>query len=56
MATKSIFWVRLDSWSYNVARITLVDGKTEGPLDGVPPYYNNPKARADVYLADSGRM
>jgi hypothetical protein len=50
------FWVKRDSWAANIARITSIAGKFEGPLDGEAPYFKNPKVRGDVYLEDTGKM
>ncbi len=50
------FWVRRNSWSYNIAQITSIGGNQDGPLDGVAPYFKNQKVRGDVYHALSGKM
>ena len=37
------FWVQRDSWSWKSAQIVSIGGKTEGPLEGNPPYFQNQK-------------
>ena len=41
---KAGFWVQRNSWSYT-ALITSVGGKSEGELDGMPPYFKNQKVK-----------
>src|SRR5690348_10054330 len=50
------FWVKRNSWSANIARVTSIGGKADGPLEGNPPYFTNPKVRADVYMEETGEM
>jgi hypothetical protein len=38
---KAGFWVKRNSWSWQTALITSIDGKSEGELSGVPPYHGN---------------
>jgi hypothetical protein len=45
------FWLTRTTWSEKVARVTHV-----GELKGPPPYYGNPKVKADLYDASSGRL
>lgn len=45
---KAGFWVRRNSWSRQTALITSVGGKSEGPLEGAPPYFNNPKVKGQM--------
>lgn len=40
------FWVQRKSWSSSTkALITSVAGKSEGELEGAPPYYKNQKVK-----------
>lgn len=46
---KAGFYVRRDSWSTIYARVATVAGRTEGPLQGKPPYYGNSPVTMDVF-------
>lgn len=50
------FWVKRNSWSKNIARVTSIAGQFEGPLEGDPPYFKNPKVQAEVFHEQTGRM
>ncbi len=43
---KAGFWVKRNSWSWQTALITSIAGKSEGELEGKPPYFGNPKVLA----------
>lgn len=43
------FWIRRNSWGNTAAFVLSVQGKREGDLEGVPPYYGDPLVVADVY-------
>jgi len=45
------FYVQRDSWSTIYALVTTIDGCTEGPLVGNPPYYGNPLVIMDVFYS-----
>lgn len=45
---KANFWVKRNSWSWQSALITSIDGKTVGELTGEPPYFNNPKVKGKM--------
>lgn len=42
---KAGFWVRRNSWSWQTALITSVGGRSEGELEGVPPYFKNQQVK-----------
>ncbi|WP_283744323.1 hypothetical protein [Sideroxydans sp. CL21] len=42
---KAGFWVQRNSWTWQTALIISIDGKSEGELDGLPPYFGNPKVK-----------
>jgi len=50
------FWVKRETWSRNIARITTIGGQFEGLLDGNPPYLKSQKVRGDVCHEDTGAM
>ena len=50
------FWVRRNSWTNNIARVTSIAGKFGGELARKPPYFGNPKVRGDIYLEATGEM
>ncbi|WP_375416783.1 hypothetical protein [uncultured Hymenobacter sp.] len=44
------FWIVRDSWGNTLARITEIEGVSEGSkIKGRYPYYGNPKVWADFY-------
>lgn len=45
---KAGFWVKRNSWSWQSALIVSIDGKTEGELEGNPPYFNNVRVKAKM--------
>ena len=45
---KAGFWVKRNSWSWQTAQITSIGGQTEGPLEGLPPYFNSPKVKGKM--------
>lgn len=45
---KAGFWVKRNSWSWQIALITSIGGQTNGPLGGSPPYFNNQKVRGKM--------
>ena len=53
---KAGFYVRRDSWSTIYARVVTIDGRTEGPLRGRPPYYGDPTVTMDVFYNDGSRQ
>lgn len=44
-------WITRTTWSGEIARVIHV-----GELKGPPPYYGNPKVKADLYDASSGTL
>jgi hypothetical protein len=55
-ANKAGFYVVRNSWGNTVARITKIGGKTEGELEGNPPYFKNQIVKADIYKRDTGEL
>ncbi|MCZ8254672.1 MAG: hypothetical protein O9327_03170 [Polaromonas sp.] len=45
------FWLTRTSWNAKVARVTEV-----APFKGPAPYFGNPKVKADLYDAVTGRL
>ena len=53
---KAGFWIKRNSWSANIARVTSIANQAEGPLEGNPPYFKSQKVKGDVYIERSGDM
>ena len=44
------FWVKRDSWSKTIAKVISIEGVKEGEdINGIAPYFNNPKVVAEYY-------
>jgi len=52
---KTGFYVIRNSWSNYYAKITEINGQSEGELPGDPPYHNNPKVYAELYSIKTGK-
>jgi hypothetical protein len=43
--SKTGFWVKRNSWSWQIALITSIGGNSEGDLEGTAPYFGNQKVK-----------
>lgn len=45
------FFIRRDSWARSTfARVLMIDGRSDGPLPGPPPYHGNAPVRVEFHL------